>query len=479
MRLRVGTILVAAILLAPTASWADLAPYNQDFEGLAPTDGDPGVFNPSDLALIDDGWQVFGNVFCPNYVCYVGGYGPYGAPNGGFGGFAFSLVGEGQGGPEQGDRQLVVFSDYNNFNHSWALIESNVYQQQVIGADDVGKTWIFEFDAKRGDIQPPTTAAAFIKILNPGFIYIPLDMTNLSETWGSYSIPLYIPAEWEGRILQFGFLNATSYYAPSGNVYDNIGFRPEERSAGFWKHQCRDNGFTEVSQQELNDLLNDVAASTSCLPASCSVLDFTPPANSMREKAERQALTTALNLASGRLFETTPVDLTGLSSATRVGQAIDEIETTLCDSGASQSDLETAKDIAEALSNGGVDMGLVSETARLRVKPGERVTIPLGLINMTPYTESYALAKSGAWPVSLSQQTVDSLGTGQVAVVNADVVVPLTATKGRTARITVKAFDLSSGMTREEIITFEVYGTSGGRRGGSQPTQHQYVPGGE
>lgn len=222
MRLRVSAILVGALIcLAPTASWADLAPYSQDFEGLVQPD--PG-------ALAGDGWLVYGNVFGPDWS-YWYGYGPYPAPNGGP---AFSGIATGQGEPTQGGQQLVVYNDYNNGNHgdgSDANIEANVFQERTIGTADVGNTWIFEFDAKRDNIEGNTTAAAFIKTLDPnaGFAlthFITLDMTGVPATWDRYVLSIFVDSSLDGQILQFGFVNWASNYQPSGVLYDNVEFRP-------------------------------------------------------------------------------------------------------------------------------------------------------------------------------------------------------------------------------------------------------------
>lgn len=219
-RFRVSTILAGILLcVVSTASRADLAPYNQDFEGLVQTDP---------AALANDGWKVFGNVFGPDWS-YWYGYGPFPAPNGGPG---FSAIDFGQGDPAQGAQQLVVYNDYNNGNHgdgSNAIIEANVFQEQIIGAADVGKTWRFEFDAKRGNIGGATTARAFFKTLNPAAGYaltnfITVDMTNVPGTWGSYSLDIVIDASLQGQILQFGFLTWASNYQGSGIFYDNIAF---------------------------------------------------------------------------------------------------------------------------------------------------------------------------------------------------------------------------------------------------------------
>ena len=217
---RVSVILAGALLcLAATASWADLAPYSQDFEGL--DQQDPG-------ALAGDGWLIFANVFGPDWS-YWYGYGVFPAPNGGPG---FSGIDLNQGGPAQGVQQLVVYNDYNNGNHgdgSNAIIEANVFQEQTIGAADVGNTMRFEFDAKRGNIEPPSMAAAFIKTLDPNngyattnFITVP--MTDIPDSWGRFSIDIEIDASLAGQLLQFGFVNWASRYEGSGIFYDNLGF---------------------------------------------------------------------------------------------------------------------------------------------------------------------------------------------------------------------------------------------------------------
>lgn len=218
MRLRALTFTAAAFLcLAPAASLADLSPYHQDFEGLVQADP---------AALSNDGWLVFGNVFDPSWN-YLYGYGPFPAPNGGP---AFSAIATGEGGPEQGNQQLSVYSDYNNGDHANGnLIESNVFQQQTIGAGDANKTWRLDFDAKRGNLEGASTALAFFKTLDPaaGYAltnYITVDMTTVPTTWGHYALSIFIDPGLAGQILQFGFLNVATHYEGSGIFYDNLAF---------------------------------------------------------------------------------------------------------------------------------------------------------------------------------------------------------------------------------------------------------------
>jgi len=215
-------IALASVLAAPAL--AQLAPYGQDFEGLdqAAPDG-----------LSADGWLVFGNVWHAD-GWYMYGYGPFPAPNGGAG---FCAIAAGAGGVPQGAQQLVVYSDYNNGDHgNGNLIEANVFQEQWVGAADVGNTWIFNFDAKRDNIEGATTALAFIKTLDPNNGYglsnfIMVDMTNITSDWGSHSLGITIDASLapggtgpQAHILQIGFLSTATNWEGSGILYDNIAF---------------------------------------------------------------------------------------------------------------------------------------------------------------------------------------------------------------------------------------------------------------
>ena len=208
------TLAVGLICLVPVAALA-ITPYNQDFELMDQTDP---------LALSNDGWVVYGNVSEAD-MTYVYGYGPFPAPNDGFG---FCQIDIGQGGVEQGFQQLSVFSDYNNGDHAigrW--IESNTYLEQTIVAADVGKTYKFSFQAKHGNLVAPSTSLAFIKTLDPlaGYAltnFISLDTTDIPVEWSGYSISLYIDPSLEGQLFQIGFSNTATLYESAGMYYDNV-----------------------------------------------------------------------------------------------------------------------------------------------------------------------------------------------------------------------------------------------------------------
>jgi hypothetical protein len=195
-----------------------LTAFATDFEALNPANAS---------ALSATGWKVFGNVFSNNFSSYLYGYGVFPAPNGTPG---FSSVSTGQGGPSQGAQGLVVYSDYNNADHANGnQIEANVFQEQTIGAADVGTSWVFRFDGKAGDLQTPSRALAFIKTLDPNNGYattnfLTLDTAALPAAWGSFSIPIAITPALNGQILQFGFSATATNYRPSGVYYDNVNF---------------------------------------------------------------------------------------------------------------------------------------------------------------------------------------------------------------------------------------------------------------
>lgn len=211
--------LLALVCLLPAAAAAQLSTYTQDFEALTISDTS---------ALANDGWIVFGNVFDTDGTTFLYGYGPFPAPNDGFG---FCAIDELQGGVDQGIQQLSVFSDYNNADHAAGrFIESNTFQEWTIAAGDIGQTWTFSWQAKKGNIEGLSTAQAFIKTIDPnnGFAatnVITEDMTAIPTTWGgwSLSIDLTDPAL-EGQFLQIGFACTATAFQGSGIFYDNVVF---------------------------------------------------------------------------------------------------------------------------------------------------------------------------------------------------------------------------------------------------------------
>lgn len=217
---RVSILMTIALLVAcAPAARAALSAYTQSFEGLVQS-------NPT--ALGDEGWVVYGNVYSPDHSTHLYGYGTFPAPNGGSN---FCAIAAGEGGVEQGAQQLSVYSDYNNTDHGLGRwIESNTFREQTIGAPDVGNTWMFQFDAKLGNLLAPSTALAFIKTLNPSAGYattnfLTVNTTAIPNTWNTYSVEIAITPDLVGQILQFGFSNQATNYQSSGVFYDNVDWK--------------------------------------------------------------------------------------------------------------------------------------------------------------------------------------------------------------------------------------------------------------
>jgi hypothetical protein len=215
--------LAATVAFAPTSS-AALATYTQNFEGMTPNQG----FPPNDLEA--DGWQIYGILYETNPYTgpanILGEYGPFDAANGDPG--SIQGVATGEGGPSQGNVVLAKYSDYNNQDGQAAgYVSASTYQEQVIGAGDVGNTWRFSYDAKMGNLVPDSSAFAYI--LSQDFtaeteIFLSNDSTNLPVEWDRYSIDLLITAELVGDNLSFGFGAVSTENNGSGIFYDNLVF---------------------------------------------------------------------------------------------------------------------------------------------------------------------------------------------------------------------------------------------------------------
>ena len=227
--------LAATVAFAPTSS-AALATYTQNFEGMTPNQGfsDPDAVPPFVNDLDADGWQIFGQVFDSNPynnpgATRVGLYGPFPAANGDPG--SIQGVATGQGGPDQG---AVVLSKYTDYNNQAALelgqyVSASTYQEQVIGAGDVGSTWRFSYDAKMGNLEGDSSAFAYMLALDfvdKGESFVSNDSTNLPVEWLRYSVDLAITPDMAGDTLSFGFGAVATGTTDNGSgiFYDNLVF---------------------------------------------------------------------------------------------------------------------------------------------------------------------------------------------------------------------------------------------------------------
>ena len=226
-------IISAAVAFAPSSS-AALTAYSQDFEAMTPNQGfsDPGAVPPFVNDLDADGWKIFGFAWDanpyprPSSANLAYQYGPYDAANGSPG--SIQGVATGEGGPDQGDVVLAKFSDYNNTTQDTLYIQANTYQVQKITAGDVGSLWRFTYDAKIGNLEADSSAFAYIETIAPTTFFstalVLNDSTNLPDTWGTYTLDLFITPFLEGNSLLFGFSATSTNYNGSAVFYDNLSF---------------------------------------------------------------------------------------------------------------------------------------------------------------------------------------------------------------------------------------------------------------
>jgi len=217
--------IVATSLLAVSASGQAAISYSEDFEGM-------NTASTTDLS--GDGWLI-GNCLAGGGCWFGPGNGAPNSPAAGVNGYS-ALVGD-QGGPEQGNVQLSVFSDYNGWSPFGGAgdqtLDTFVYRDVgTIGLDDVGETITFSFDVKEGNIgssanTPSASAWAYINILEQTASYatlanIEVETTNVGTGWTVASVSLLIDAAWVGELMQIGFRNNTTEWDASGMYYDNL-----------------------------------------------------------------------------------------------------------------------------------------------------------------------------------------------------------------------------------------------------------------
>jgi len=118
---------------------------------------------------------------------------------------------------------------------------------------------------------------------------------------------------------------------------------------GYWKQPCKGH-FNHETQESMEEYLETVHDLTDFFDDvedfddMCEILEPKEPA-SMQERAQQQIMALWLNVASGKLYLQTTIDLGNLSDSGTVGDALDEAESLI------DSDPEKAKDIADKINN--------------------------------------------------------------------------------------------------------------------------------
>ena len=231
------------------------------------------------------------------------------------------------------------------------------------------------------------------------------------------------------------------------------------RGTGFWEHQCSGLGYVQLTPAQMQTLFDQVVVASpafpECAPVGCGTLRLPTPKNDLRLKAERSLLGFWLNLITGRMTRGRPIDLPALTNAATVGEALAEVEMTVCNPNASRGDLGTAKEIAEAVNNQGEDMELVSAESSATVQPGTFRAFTLVVVNMSPDVRNYDLTSRGTWPVSPSATRINGLGPGQIAMATTTLFVPADSTN-QTGEVHITASDNNSDPPLARTATIRI-----------------------
>ena len=191
-------------------------------------DFDSYVF-PPDGGLLGGGWLVGANVWNdPDRASFAYNYFSFPAANGN-GSFTTTES-------DAGNTVLNTFSDYNNGDHGNGLwIDARIFNEAFLATEDVGLCYQFAFDHQLSPNGTPDLAGdanlaelgAWIAVLDPvTFAQVYFDFLDPSSTssFATSSMDVTIDPAWDGFLIQWGFLNYATGFAPTGVWYDNVTF---------------------------------------------------------------------------------------------------------------------------------------------------------------------------------------------------------------------------------------------------------------
>tara|TARA_B100000614_G_scaffold182099_1_gene162851 strand:- start:462 stop:1721 length:1260 start_codon:yes stop_codon:yes gene_type:complete len=179
-------------------------------------------------------WVAYINQF-DSAGSYTGGYSVSPAPNGP----QISAFATGEEGANNGTGYLNAYSNYDDGTHASGIVETNLYRELTITSDMVGTvTWAFDVKRPAGGNECGGTNSdnsatggvckGFIKILDPASGYATTLFETIETTavatdaWAQVSVTATVAEGDVGKLIQFGFQNTASNYAPTGVYYDNM-----------------------------------------------------------------------------------------------------------------------------------------------------------------------------------------------------------------------------------------------------------------
>ncbi|UCD91630.1 MAG: PQQ-binding-like beta-propeller repeat protein, partial [Methanobacteriota archaeon] len=193
---------------------------------------------------------------------------------------------------------------------------------------------------------------------------------NFSQVYGddgNFTISLNVSDDDGGYVVYETYVLVLNV-APTITATNYTVFANEPRTVGYWGHQC------EVEQPYgdhtgiLPEWVSDISSQSqvfSWISTEEEVCDIVQDGNAedMIVMAKRQLMGVWLNLVSGKLAPSTPIDMPSLTSSGTVWEAVLEIEDVILNS-QDRYELERVKNIADNINNGiGIAVALVEFTA--------------------------------------------------------------------------------------------------------------------
>ena len=214
-------ILTIGLFLVTNQISAQVVPFTDDFESYV-SPPDAGFINPGVWLTFSANTGPFGNQFLGG-----GGGDAENRPST----FISSIQTD-----AAGNQFLLVANNYYDGSHgdgSGNFIETRVFQEFFLSADDLDKDFTFTFDSQTNDGMPINSAdvqtvEAFVRIALPDFSSITDAAFNTQSITSSTTNSIQFttdtadPSIQAGSILQVGFLSRVRNGGPSFVQYDNV-----------------------------------------------------------------------------------------------------------------------------------------------------------------------------------------------------------------------------------------------------------------
>ncbi len=289
----------------------------------------------------------------------------------------------------------VWFSEFEEGQHNFSrriLVTDHgrndtMVGRQSLGVDEYGHSHVVWIDNREGEYEVYYARTVLGRVAIESYEW---DMNNYLDSDGDGNLTNDVDAMGPTPIFRYGddgnYTITLRVMDEAGNVaYDEthvlvknlsptiedvsyLANYTDPRTKGYWSHQCTiEEPYADhvgIIDKDVVEIVNHSRVFTfQSREEYCSLL-FQESEDDMLVKAKQQALALLSNIVVKKgLSMSTPVNLPNLTDATTVGEALQDLEEAILNTN-DTTELERAKDIADALNNGdGVPAALVDFSA--------------------------------------------------------------------------------------------------------------------